>query len=148
MTEEGNKAVVQRAYLEGMNRRDMSVIRECFSPDYINYFPAGQGQLQGIDDFVASLSEFLGAFSDLVFTVEQVLAEGDRVALRWSATGVHTGDYRGLPPTHVIAATGRPISFSATDIYQVVDGRIVAEWNTFDGYHVLHQMGVLERTDG
>jgi steroid delta-isomerase-like uncharacterized protein len=143
VTTEDNKAVVTRAYLQGMNRRDMKVIRETFSPDYVNYFPAGQGYLKGIDEFVAALSEFLGAFTDLTFTVEDIFGEGERVVLRWSARGVHTGDYRGLPPTTVIAATGREISFGATDIYRVVDGRIVEEWNTFDGYDVMRQMGVL-----
>jgi len=45
-----NKAIVRRAYLEGMNRRDMAVIKETFSPDYVKYFPAGQGELRGIDE--------------------------------------------------------------------------------------------------
>lgn len=147
VTTEDNKAVVTRAYLRGMNPRDMNVIRETFSPDYVNYFPAGQGYLKGIDEFVVALSDFLGAFTDLTFTVEDIFGEGERVALRWSARGVHTGDYRGLPPTMVIAATGREISFGATDIYRVVDGRIVEEWNTFDGYDVMRQMGALPGLD-
>jgi predicted ester cyclase len=143
MTVEDNKAVVRRAYVDGMNERDMDVIRATFAPDYVNYFPAGQGMIQGLDNFVLALSEFLGAFSDLTFTVEDILGEGERVALRWSASGVHTGEYRGIPPTVVIAPTGRDISFSATDIYRVVGGRIVEEWNSLDGYDIMRQMGVL-----
>lgn len=143
MTTEDNKAIVQRAYLEGMNKNDMSVIREVFAPGYVNYFPAGQGELQGIDEFVEALSSFLGAFSDLTFKVEDVLAEGDKVALRWSAVGVHTGDYAGIPPTTIVPATGRTISISATDIYQLADGQVVFEWNSLDGFDVLRQMGAL-----
>lgn len=143
MTAEDNKALVRRAYLEGMNPRDMGVIRAVFAPDYVNYFPAGQGLIRGLDNFVAALTEFLDAFSDLTFTIDDVLGEADRVALRWSARGVHTGDYRGIPPTVVIAPTGRDISFSATDIYRVVDGRIVEEWNTLDGFDIMRQMGAL-----
>ena len=147
MTAADNKALVQRAYLDGMNKNDMGVIREVFAPGYINYFPAGQGELHGIDEFVEALSSFLGAFSDLVFTVDDVLAEDDKVALRWSAVGVHTGDYAGIPPTTIVPPTGRTIHISATDIYQVADGQVIAEWNSLDGFDVLRQMGALPHAD-
>ncbi|GGK40190.1 hypothetical protein GCM10010124_36150 [Pilimelia terevasa] len=142
---EENKAVVMRAYLDGMNRRDMGVIRECFAPDYVNHFPAGQGEVRGIEDFTRTLGEFLDAFDDLVFTVDDILGEGEKVTLRWSAVGVHTGEYRGIPPTTVIPPTGRTVSFSATDIYRVVGGRVVEEWNTLDGWDIMHQMGAVKK---
>ncbi|GAA2526562.1 ester cyclase [Pilimelia columellifera] len=145
MGTEENKAVVMRAYLDGMNRKDMSVIRECFAPDYVNFFPAGQGQVRGIEDFTRTLGEFLDAFENLVFTVEDVFADGDKVVLRWSATGRHTGDYRGIPPTTVIPATRKEINFSATDIYRVVGGKIVEEWNTLDGWDIMYQMGAVKK---
>jgi predicted ester cyclase len=143
MSEDANKQVVQRAYLEGMNGKNPAIIEECFAPDYVCHFPAGQGEVRGIKDFEATLFDFLNAFDHLVFTVEQLLADGDRVVLRWSAQGKHTGDYKGLTPTKVVPATGKEIFMDATDIYRLVDGRIVEEWNTFDGYYVLHQMGAL-----
>ena len=143
MSEDENKRAVQRAYLDGMNGKDPAVIERIFAPDYVCHFPAGQGEVRGIENFKATLFDFLNAFDHLVFTVEQLLADGDRVVLRWSARGKHTGDYRGIPPTRVIPATGKDISMSATDIYRLVDGRIVEEWNTFDGYDVLHQMWAL-----
>jgi steroid delta-isomerase-like uncharacterized protein len=141
-----NEEIVRRAYLDGMNNRDMAVIEELFAPDYVCHFPAGQGEVKGREDFVQTLAAFLAAFDHLVFSVDDLLAEGDKVVLRWSAAGRHTGDYAGIPPTRVIPATGRAVSFSATDIYRVVDGRITEEWNTFDGYHVLLQMGALAVT--
>ncbi|GGK06833.1 hypothetical protein GCM10010123_40730 [Pilimelia anulata] len=140
---EENKAVVIRAYTDGMNKKDMSVIRECFAPDYVNYFPAGEGEVRGIEEFTRVLGDFLNAFDDLVFTVEDVLGEGDKVALRWSATGIHTGNYTGIPPTTIIPPTGREISFSATDVYHVVGGRIIEEWNTLDGWDIMKQMGAV-----
>jgi predicted ester cyclase len=139
-----NEEIVRRAYLKGMNNRDMSIIRECFSPTYVCHFPAGQGYVQGIDPFVETLDAFLGAFDHLTFSVEESLAcGGDRVVLRWSAVGRHTGDYAGIAKTQVVPATGRTISMSATDVYRIEDGRIAEEWNTFDGYYVLAQMGAL-----
>jgi steroid delta-isomerase-like uncharacterized protein len=139
--------IVQRAYLDGMNHRDMVVIKELFAPDYVCHFPAGQGEVRGREAFIETLSAFLGAFDHLVFTVDDVFSDGEKVVLRWSAVGRHTGDYAGIPPTRVIPATGRTVSFSATDIYRVADGQIAEEWNTFDGYHVLDQMDALTGTD-
>jgi steroid delta-isomerase-like uncharacterized protein len=140
MSTSENKEIVPRAYLDGMNRRDMVVIKELFAPCYVCHFPAGQGEVTGREAFIETLSGFLAAFDDLTFSVEDVLAEGDRVVLRWSAVGRHAGDYAGLPPGRVIPATGRTVHFSATDIYRIEDGQIAEEWNTFDGYHVLAQM--------
>lgn len=146
MSTSGNEAIVRSAYLDGMNNRDMSVIEKLFAEDYVCHFPAGQGQVAGRGAFIETLSAFLGAFDGLVFSVEDQLAEGDKVVLRWSAQGRHTGDYAGIPPGRVIPATGRAISFGATDIYRLQDGQIAEEWNTFDGYHVLHQMGAFAPT--
>jgi steroid delta-isomerase-like uncharacterized protein len=139
-----NKEIVRRAYLDGMNHRDMVVIKDLFAPGYVCHFPAGQGEVRGREAFVQTLDAFLAAFDHLVFSVEDLLAEGDKVVLRWSAVGRHTGDYAGIPPTRIVPATGRTVDFSATDIYRVTDGQIAEEWNTFDGYHVLRQLGALD----
>jgi steroid delta-isomerase-like uncharacterized protein len=142
-----NEDVVRRAYLDGMNHRNMAVIEECFAPDYVCNFPAGQGYVKGREAFIETLSAFLAAFDHLQFSVEDLLSAGEKVVLRWSAVGTHVADYAGIAPTQVIPATGRIITMSATDVYRVVDGRIVEEWNTFDGYHVLLQMGALAFVD-
>ena len=140
MTTEENKALVQHAYLDGMNTRDMSVIREVFAPSYVNYFPAGQGELHGIDEFVAALDEFIGSFSDLVFTVDDILGDGDKVALRWSAVGVHTGDYPGDPTNHR-DSPHRPDDLLQCDRYLPGgDGQVIAEWNSLDGFDIVRQM--------
>jgi len=143
--EERNKAVVRRAYDMGMNRRDMKVVDEVFSPDYIAYF-RGEPPIRGREDFKVSLAAFFEAFSDLVFTVEDAIAEGDRVAIRWSATGVHSGEYRGFPPTLRVPPTGKRLTFTAIDLYRLEGGVIAEEWNTLDQLELLHQMGVAEVT--
>jgi steroid delta-isomerase-like uncharacterized protein len=141
-----NQAIVERAYLEGMNNRDMAVIRQVFASDYVCHFPADQGYVKGVDAFVETLSAFLHAFDHLVFSVDDVLGVDDRVVLRWSASGRHVADYAGIAPGQVIPATGRAIKMGATDIYRIEDGRIAEEWNTFDGYWVQVQMGALAAT--
>ena len=82
MSEDANKQVVQRAYLDGMNGKDPTVIEECFAADYVCHFPADQGEVMGDPaDFKATLFDFLNAFDHLIFTVEQLLDDGDRVGM-------------------------------------------------------------------
>src|SRR3954454_1634789 len=97
-----NEEIVRRAYLDGMNNRDMAVIEETVAPDYICNFPAAQGDVKGRDAFIETLSAFLSAFDRLEFTVEESFSHDDRVVLRWSAAGRHTGDYAGLTSSRVI----------------------------------------------
>jgi len=72
------------------------------------------------------------------------LAEGDRVATRWSAQGTHQGEWRGFPPrAKGIPPTGRHVTFSATDIYLIAEGQIAEEWNTLEQLAVLEQIGAV-----
>ena len=140
---EENKAIVHRAYIEGMNTRDMGIIEEVFSPEYISHFP-GQPPTQGIEPIKDVLQSFFDAFPDIVFKIEDQLAEGDRVATRWSAQGTHQGEWRGFPPReNGIPPTGRHVTFSATDIYLIAEGQIAEEWNTLEQLAVLEQIGAV-----
>jgi predicted ester cyclase len=140
MTSEDNKAVVVRAYLDGMNPRNMDVVDEVFSPNYLSHFP-GQPSTRGIEPLKAVLNSFFEAFPDLVFSIEDSLAEGDKVVIRWSAKGTHLGPWRGFPPRDEgIAPTGNRVTFGATDIYLIGDGKILEEWNTLEQLAVLEQI--------
>jgi ketosteroid isomerase-like protein len=90
MSDDANKRVVQRAYLDGMNGKDPAVIEECFAADYVCHFPADQGEVRGIVDFKATLFDFLNAFDNLVFTVEQLLADGNRAGRPGASTPATT----------------------------------------------------------
>ena len=141
MSLESNKELVRRAYLVGMNNRDMSVIDEVFAPDYVVHYP-GVPPIRGLTDAKAALSAFLDAFPDIRFTIADQLAEGDKVTTRWVGRGTHSGEYRGFPQAaNPIAPTGRPVEFSATDIYLIKNGKIAEEWNTLDEILVLRQIG-------
>jgi predicted ester cyclase len=140
---ESNKELVRRAYLVGMNNRDMSVIDEVFAPDYVVHYP-GVPPIHGLTDAKAALSAFLDAFPDIRFTIADQLAEGDKVTTRWVGRGTHSGEYRGFPQAaNPIAPTGRPVEFSATDIYLIKNGKIAEEWNTLDEILILRQIGGL-----
>jgi steroid delta-isomerase-like uncharacterized protein len=135
-----NKALVRRAY-EGFNDGSVDVLDEVFAPDYVAHFP-GSEPVVGREAAKETVQSFIEAFPDIQFVVEDQLAEGDRVALRWSATGTHKGEFRGFPSkSHPIPATGNRVRFSATDIYRILDGQIAEEWNTLEQLDVMQQIG-------
>ena len=145
MSLESNKALVRRAYLDGMNNHDWSVIDEVFAPDYIVRYP-GVPPICGLKDAKAALSAFLDAFPDIVFTIDDQLAEGDKVTTRWTGRGTHSGPYRGFPQAaNPIPPSGRPVEFSATDIYLIRDGKIAEEWNTMEEILILQRIGALPK---
>jgi predicted ester cyclase len=144
---EENKAIVRRAYEEGLSEKNMDVLDEVFDPAYVGHFP-GLPPIQSLDEQKTVINSFLEAFPDIVFTVEDQLAEGDKVATRWSAHGTHLGEWRGFPPrARGIPPTGRHVTFSATDIYRIVNGKIVEEWNTLEQFDVLSQLGADPMTE-
>jgi len=139
---EQNKAVVRRAY-EGFNDGNVDILDEVFAPDYVAHFP-GTEPVEGREAAKQLVGAFMDAFPDLQFTIEDQLAEGDRVATRWSATGTHLGEFRGFPPkTHGIPPSGNRVHFSATDIYRIVSGQVAEEWNTLEQLDVMQQIGAV-----
>ncbi len=144
---EDNKALVRRAYLDGMNTRNMDIIEEVFSPEYVSHFP-GQPPTRGVEPIKAVLQSFFDAFPDIVFKIEDQLAEGNKVTTRWSAQGAHQGEWRGFPPRgRGIPPTGRHVTLSATDIYLISDGQVVEEWNTLEQLAVLEQIGAVSEPE-
>ena len=143
MSIEDNKAVVRRAYLDGMNKRDLSIIDKTFAPDYVVYYP-GMEPIRGREEAKEAIAAFLDAFPDIVFTIEDQVGEGNKVVTRWTAVGTHSGDFRGFPKKgSIIPASGRPVNFRATDIYRIENGLIEEEWNTLENMELLHQLGVI-----
>ena len=80
---------------------------------------------------------FLGAFPDLAVTVDDIVAEGDKVVLRSTGRGTHTGDLQGIPPT------GKSMTISAIDIFRVSGGRIAEQGEMFDQMGMMQQLGVI-----
>lgn len=145
MSLDENKLVVRRVYLESLNTRNLELLDELFAPDYVVHYP-GVPAITGRDAAKDLLSAFLTAFPDIVFRIEQQIAEGDLVATSWVGEGTHSGEFRGFPEkTSVIAPTGKPVNFSANDIYWIVDGLIKEEWNSLSPVDVLLQVGGISR---
>ena len=118
-----NKAIAMRVFDEIFNQGKFEVADEIYAPDFQNH-----GLYRSVDlkiDQEAVHAE-KKAFPDLRMSVEQMLAEGDKVAVLWTFRGTHTGSgYEGLP------ATGTRVELRGITIWRIVNGRIVEEWSSF-----------------
>jgi steroid delta-isomerase-like uncharacterized protein len=105
-----------------------------FHPDVVDYnLQPGQGPgLAGVKQVIALYHE---VFPDLTLTCEDIVPAGDKVAVRWTATGTHEGDQLGVPATH------RKVSLTGIDIIRVADGRIAERWGESNGLEMMQQMG-------
>jgi predicted ester cyclase len=134
---EKNKQVVQRIYEVAINERRPELTAELVSPGYVG--PQGE---RGPDGFNANVQSLLAGFPDIRFRIEDLLAEGDRVMVRWAWTGTHSGTFRGIAPT------GRRVSTTGIVLYQLRDGKVVRNWLESDRLGVLQQLGIVPQTLG
>jgi steroid delta-isomerase-like uncharacterized protein len=134
MSTQDNKTLVRRWY-EDFNQRNLTIVDELFTPDYVYHNPPTT--LHGPEEFKQFLSLYLTAFPDARFTVEDDLAEGDRVASRATLRGTHQGEFMGIPPT------GKPVTVTGIAIDRIVGGKFVEGWLNFAALGMLQQLGVI-----
>lgn len=132
---EENKVVARRIYDEVLNKRDLDLLDELVRPDYIEHDPL-PGQRTGLDGIKDRYSMLIEAL-DPHFSIEDVIAEGDKVVVRWINSGTNVGDFLGAP------ATGRTFSTPGIDIYRLEDGMLAEHWHVVDVYSQLVQLGLL-----
>lgn len=125
MESEDTKAVI-REWLAAWIRRDGAAVDRLFAPDYtVNDTVVGRA---GVKRAIELLHTGL---SDLAAELDELVAEGDRVAVRWTVRGIHRGDFLGVPPT------GRAVRLRGIAIYRVVAGRIVANHEQTNVFEVI-----------
>jgi predicted ester cyclase len=136
MSTEDNKAVVRRFYEEVLNQKKRAVLDEVFDPNVVDHFapPGTPGGLEGANQI---FDMFLTAFPDLHFTVEDMIAEGDRVVARATMSGTQQGPFMGIPPT------GKHVTITGIDINRFVGGKSVEHWVEMDRLGLMQQLGVI-----
>jgi predicted ester cyclase len=136
---EDAKGLVRR-YLASYETGSQDVIA-CLHPSHV-YHPPGGGGPVSREARVADEAFFFTAFSDIRVVVEDLIAEGDRVASRISMHCTHTGDYQGIPPS------GRRVVIAYLDIVRLEDGKVIEEWAEFDLLSIFNQIRVDGDTPG
>jgi steroid delta-isomerase-like uncharacterized protein len=134
MNTEETKRVVLSLY-ERLNDGDPEGIGSLVTEDYVEHDPL-PGQGTGRDGVVDRFSMLVGALAPR-FTVEDVVAEGDKVVVRWTNAGTHVAEFAGIP------ATGRSFTIAGIDVYRVADGAICEHWHVIDQLSMLGQLGLL-----
>jgi steroid delta-isomerase-like uncharacterized protein len=130
MSEE-NKALVQRSW-EMDSPEDLD---EFYPPDVVWHMP--EEDLRGIEEAKRFVSSFLEAFPDVSFSVEDLIAEGNKVVSRYTVIGTHQGETEEFGPP-----TGRQLEQEGITIHLIADGKIVEEWNQYDNLSILQQLGL------
>ena len=131
---ESNKAMVQRMIDEAMNQQDLGVIDELFAADYLMHDPAWPTEVKGPEGFKQWAGAMLEpTFSDSLITAD-LIAEGDKVAVHWTWSGTHTGEFMGIPPT------GRQIAITGISIHRFADSEFVESWVSYDMLGMMQQL--------
>lgn len=135
MSTEHHKALVERITEEGLNQHNPLLVDELCAPNFV--FHNGSRTIQGLPAYKHFLAQFFSTFPDAQFTTEDLLTEGDAIAVRRTFRGTHTGSLRGLPPT------GRQVTVTDMVILRVANGKFVEAWNSADDLGLLQQLGVI-----
>ena len=131
-----NKAIVRRLYEEVWNKRRVELVDELMSPSHAmhdNHLPdSGVGP----EAYKRNVGRYVTGFPDLRFTVEDMVAENDKVAVGWTISGTHKGEFRGISPT------GRKVSVEGITINQIAGGKIMDSYVSWDALGLMQQLGV------
>jgi steroid delta-isomerase-like uncharacterized protein len=135
MSTEQNKAIVRRVFEEIVNKGNMSAADELLAADYVNHdMPA---PVPGVEGFKLIIGMFRTAFPDITVTLDDALAEGDRVVTRGVFTGTHKGEFMGIP------ATGKKVAVKYLDIWRLENGKCKENWVQMDMLGLMQQLGVV-----
>jgi predicted ester cyclase len=133
---EANKAVIRRIVEEVWHQGNLSVIDELYAPNYVGQSPPEM--MHGPKGYKECVIKYRSASPDIRFTIEDMVAEGDKVAARWTIRGTHTGEGLGMAPT------GRRWTQSATSLFRLAEGKLVEEWSNVDMLGMLQQIGAVK----
>lgn len=136
MTEESNKATARRVLEEFFTAGKLDLAAELFSPDLIQHHPDQPYETRGPDGIRERIAAWRTAFPDLSTSIEDLVAEGDRVALRSIARGTNTGEFMGTPPT------GKQIAVEWESIYRFEGGKVAEMWDAWNVLAVMEQLGL------
>jgi steroid delta-isomerase-like uncharacterized protein len=131
-----NKAMLRRFFEEIFNQGNLSAADEIVAENYVNHNPA-PGETPGREGLKQFVPTVRSGFPGGRFTVEDQIAEGDKVTTRWSFAGTHQAEFAGIP------ATGKQVQITAINIHRIVDGQIQEGWLNWDALGMMQQLGVI-----
>jgi steroid delta-isomerase-like uncharacterized protein len=129
-------ANVRRLFEETWNTGNMAAADEMLDPNYVDHSTLAT-QAPGIEGFKGRIAGLRKTFPDSRFTIEDIFADGDRVAFRWTITGTDTGGFMGRPPT------GKSVVVTGINIERIADGKVAEHWSSPDNLGMMRQLGMI-----
>ena len=136
MSAEESKATMRR-YFDVFEQGNIALLDELLAPDYINHSPATPNLPTGPEGVKGVVTMFRSAMPDLRVVVEDMIAEGDKVATRYTLEGTHQGELFGVPPT------GQLLRIKSITVERVSEGKIREHWRVTDSLDMMQQLGVV-----
>jgi steroid delta-isomerase-like uncharacterized protein len=135
MSDEQKKEHLRGYFQEIVCKGNLDAIPDFVSSDLVFWGPYAPDPIRGLQGFTELIAKLRAAFDDLQITEEEMVVEGDTVATRWTASGVHRGEFMGTGPS------GEPFRFTGTGFYRIADGKIVEAWSLNTSVEVIRQLG-------
>ena len=133
-----NKTVSRRFFEEVFGQGKLNMLDELIATDHVN---SGPGTLPGLptgpEGTKQLVTVYRNAFPDIHFTIDEQIAEGDKVVTRWTAHGTNTGELVGIP------ATGKSSTVTGLTVDNFANGKIANSWGIFDQFGMMQQLGVI-----
>ena len=142
MSTEENKTLLRRSVEEVFSAQgDLDVADEIYAPDYVGHNPLDPEDVRGPEGAKEQARMYRSAFPDVRLSIEEQVAEGDRVVTRWIGTGTHQGEMMGIAPT------GNQIRVDGITISRIQDGKVVEDWELFNALGLMQQLGAVPTTE-
>jgi steroid delta-isomerase-like uncharacterized protein len=132
---ESNLQVSRRMLEEAFGQGQLALVDEFVAADAVDHDPANPEGVRGPAGIKEQISMYRAAFPDLQFTIEDTIAQDDRVVIRWSSRGTHRGELMGLAPT------GKVVTVTGISIDRFAEGKIVESWTNWDVLGLMRQLG-------
>ena len=139
MSTEENKVQVLRFIEEAWHKGNLDIIDELYAPDFV-FQKAPPGLPPDREGFKQGVAVYRAAFPDIRISVVDLIAEGDKLVIRWSWNGTHEGEFMGIPPTNKL------VTKSGITIIRIVGGKVVERWDESDNLGLMQQLGVIPQS--
>jgi steroid delta-isomerase-like uncharacterized protein len=132
---EQNKTLARRWFEDLFNRGDLDAAQEILSAEFVDHLP--REEERGLEELKQYVVMYRAAFPDIRDTIDEVVAEGEKVVVRWTSRGSHQGEFMGVAPT------GRHVTFSGMRLFRIAENKIAESWVNIDQLGLLEQLGIV-----
>jgi steroid delta-isomerase-like uncharacterized protein len=137
MSVEENKALARRWAEDVINQRNLDAVDEIYASDFVGHDPTMPEEIRGVEGRREFYGMYQSAFPDAHITIEDQLAEGEKVVTRWTGRGTHQGELMGVPPS------GNQVEVAGMTISRIEGGKTAEEWDNYDALGMMRAIGAI-----